>query len=179
MKNKVTVALMVVLAVGILAVSAVFLFGNNTERVATEKEITDEVERVVKEFMEEVYINRNYGQVSSLYIPPDGFETHLSAEPMSVEEYIEWLVGSVDLQSYDPAVTRVQIISVESIDDHEPLETEGDLYRVTFHFIKENGEAVHFGPCCGAGGDPSPDMFSRVLKTQEGYRIFKVLPYIP
>jgi hypothetical protein len=145
-----------------------------------EEEATLQVRRVVKEFMEEAYIKENYQKASGLYVPPVGFETFLSMEPMALEEYIEWYVRSVNLASLG-VVTNIQIREVEMIEDNENSfeNTTEELYKVTFYFMKEDGEPVYFGPCCGEEGAPSPEMFTRVIETENGYKIFEDLPYRP
>lgn len=183
MKKQTVAASLFVLITGILLVGALWLSAPRVVESPVEDGVAKEVAEVatvVKEFMEGAYIKNNSQEVSGLYIPPQGFETFLSEEPFTAEEYIEWYVKSVDLQSHG-RVTSVQIRDVEIITDQEqvsetPLE---ELYKVTFYFMKDNGEPVYFGPCCGEEGLPSADMFTRVQKINDGYKIFEDLPYRP
>jgi len=97
MKKLIIVILIIFFAVG--AISFIFFAVNYVEEYRTEKTDELKVGDLVKDFMEEAYIKENYKQAASFYIPPDGFETFLSDDPISVEEYIEWYVRSVDLKS--------------------------------------------------------------------------------
>lgn len=174
---------MFVLVIVLLLIGALWLSSPRIAESPVEDNATEEIAKVaslVKEFMAGAYINENYSAVSRLYIPPQGFETFLSEEPFTVAEYIEWFVKSVDLRSQG-TVTSVQIRDVEIITDQESNSNipPGELYRVTFYFIKDNGEPVYFGPCCGDEGSPSAEMFTRVQKTDDGLRVYEDLPYQP
>lgn len=161
------------------------------EKLETEKEKLKVIGDFVKDFMEESYIRKNYKNASRLFIPPKGFERSLSVDPMSAEDYISWFVESVGLDNYnEDGVYSVRIIDVRNFDEKEELGTCSsldenneemgvDFFTVTFQFIKENGEALYFGPCCGSDEPPFSDWFSCVKSTNNGYMIYKDLPYLP
>lgn len=183
MKKETVTASIFVLVIGVLLVFILWLSSPRIVESPVKNSTAierAEVAAVVKEFMEEAYVNNNSQEVSDLYVPPEGFETFLSEKPFTAEEYIAWFVKSVDLQSHG-AVTSVQIRDVEIVTDQEQATDipSKELYRVTFYFMKEDGEPVYFGPCCGDEGSPSAEMFTRVLETDDGYKIFEDLPYRP
>lgn len=169
--------LIILLVAGLVTMTTLFFIegdkkGNFLKTDSKNQE--EEIEKVVKSFMEEAYIKKNYEKVSKLYIPPSGFENLLSTEPMSLEGYIEWYVKSVSIdQNGTINVTHVDIVDIKEID------YEKDLFSVSFSFIKEDGEPILYGPCCGEEGAPSPLFFTRVIKTGEIYKIYEDLPYIP
>ena len=183
MKKQTTIASLFLLVAAVLLLSALWVFSPKVVESPvrnSEKEVIAQVGGVVREFMEEAYINENFEKASNSYLPPQGFETFLSNEPISPEEYIEWYVRSVDLASLG-TVTDVQIEKVEKItsDEKDSEYSAEELHRVSFYFMKDDGEPVYFGPCCGEEGAPSAEMFTRVRKTQDGYKIFEDLPYRP
>ncbi len=140
----------------------------------TEKE---KIENIVKYFMKEAYVNKNYEKVSALYIPPKGFEWALGTGDRgewSLQEYIEWYVRSV---SIDQDGAR-NIVHIEVIDIKESEYEEG-VFFVSFSFIEEGGDPVLYGPCCGADEPPGSVFFTRVMKTEGVYKIYEELPYIP
>ncbi len=165
-----------------------FLIKEEVIEETIEKEELKLVGNVVKEFMEEAYIKRNYKNASKLFIPPQEFEKSLSTDPMSLEDYIEWFVKSVNLDSYgENGVYSVRIKNVEKYDKKEEFgicsfrdeDNDVDFFTVTFQFIKENNEALYFGPCCGADEPSFSDWFSCVKSTDNGYKVYKNLPYLP
>jgi hypothetical protein len=168
-RSAVVVVLIIIGIIGV-ALALAPVADENSAVNAGDKELVS-VEKVVKEFMEEAYIRENFKKASGSYIPPDGFETFVSMEPISLAEYIEWYVRSVNLKSQG-IITHVQVVGVERSE-------ESQLFKVTFHFIKEDGEPVRFGPCCGEEGEPNPDMITYVKKVGSKYKIFESLPYIP
>ncbi len=181
MKKQTARPLIIILVMGIVLIGLMFLGNSNSKESLTmpKDDWQTEIASVVKDFIESSYIKEDFKKVINLYVPPAGFETLLSTEPMSKDEYVEWYVRSVDLKSRGP-VKSVRIIDIEEVSDQEQITEVGDnLYRVRFHFIKESGRAVYFGPCCGDNSAPDPNMFVRVLKTKEGYRVYEDLPYIP
>ncbi len=149
----------------------------------------EEIKEVVKYFMEEVYIKGNYEKASALYVPPEGFETSSRGYQGegSLEEYIGWYAHTVS--GLLKNVTHVEVIDIKkciivAICDldycyEEEICREDDVLYVSFSFIKENGESVLWGPCCGAEGQPSALFSTKIIKKEGDYKIYEELPYIP
>lgn len=141
--------------------------GNSQEKSIMDEEesIIDEAEEILMDFLEHMYITGNYEKAAKLY-------THHDMTEESKLENLERTASSVGVGRLEYDVERIEIVSREKISENE--------IRFEFKLIRENGEAIPFGPCCGDFETPTWYTYPYFVNKNNGdYNVYGDLLYIP
>ncbi len=124
-----------------------------------------EAEEILMDFLEYMYITGNYEKAAKLYVHHDMTEE-------SKIENLEWTASSMGVGRLGYDVERVEIVNREKISENE--------IRFEFRLIRENGQVVPLGPCCGDFETPTwYTHFYFVNKNNGEYNVYGDLLYIP
>ncbi len=147
------------------------------EKEKDEKEgyyIVDEAENVLLDFLEYMYITGEYEKAAEIYLGFKETDHNNNLRPTEDDkrEQLEWTARTIGFDSpgYD----------VEKVEIKDTTEVSKEEFRFEFSLIRENGEAVRFGPCCGDFETPEWYTHPYFVKKVEGdYRVHGELLYLP
>ncbi len=135
------------------------------ELIDEEEKIMNEAEEAVMAFLSYMYIEGNYEKAANLYADYDTTKE-------SKLENLEWTASSLGVGRLGYDVEKIEIVDREKISKSE--------IRFEFKLIRENGEAVPFGPCCGDFETPTWYTYSYFVNiNNEDHSVYGDLLYMP